>query len=166
MNKKVKGEDLRERLRTLYKIVLPVKNDGYIDEIVKDKLNESLDDNKVQVKTKIANALLATGTFLFFVDLFVDGAIGTLGMISLAALGGISGSEILNFLNAIGLKPVLENIQKEWLEKRKEEYYNYLVKYANDLVLENIDFKYLSDVLDKNNKDIELLKDCSPESFN
>ena len=165
MNKKVKGEDLRERLRTLYKVVLPVKNEGYIDEIVKDKLNESLDDNKVQVKTKIANALLATGTFLFFVDLFVDGAIGTLGMISLAALGGISGSEVLNFLNAIGLKPVLENIQKEWLEKRKEEYFNYLIKYANDLVLENIDFKYLRDVLDKNSKDIELLKDCSPESF-
>ena len=166
MNKKVKGEDLRERLRTLYKIVLPVKNEGYIDEIVKSKLNESLDDNKVQVKTKIANALLATGTFLFFVDLFVDGAIGTLGMISLAALGGISGSEILNFLNAIGLRPVLENIQKEWLEKRKEEYYNYLIKYANDLVLENIDFKYLREILDKNGKDIELLKDCSPKSFN
>ncbi len=165
MNKKVKGEELRERLRSLYKVVLPVKNEGYIDEIVKSKLNESLDDNKVQVKTKIANALLATGTFLFLVDLFVDGAIGTLGMISLAALGGISGSEILNFLNAIGLRPILENIQKEWLEKRKEEYYNYLIKYANDLVLENIDFKYLRDILDKNNKDIELLKDCAPESF-
>ncbi len=165
MNKKVNGEDLRERLRTLYKVVLPVKNEGYIDDIVKNKLNESLDDNKIQLKTKIANAMLATGTFLFFVDLFVDGAIGTLGMISLAALGGISGSEILNFLNAIGLKPVLENIQKEWLEKRKEEYFNYLIKYANDLVLENIDFKYLRDVIDKNNKDIELLKDCSPESF-
>ena len=165
MNKKVKGEELRERLRSLYKVVLPVKNEGYIDEIVKSKLNESLDDNKVQVKTKIANALLATGTFLFFVDLFVDGAIGTLGMISLAALGGISGSEILNFLNAIGLRPVLENIQKEWLEKRKEEYYNYLIKYANDLVLENIDFKYLRDIIEKNNKDIELLKDCSTESF-
>ncbi len=165
MNQKVKDEDIRERIKSLYKIVLPVKNDGYIDEIIKSKLNESLDDNNVQVKTKIANALLATGTFLFFVDLFVDGAIGTLGMISLAALGGISGSEIVNFLNAIGLKPVLEKIQKEWIEKRREEYFIYLKKFASDLVLENIDFKYLQDIIEKNNKDIESLKDCSTKSF-
>ena len=165
IDKKVKDEAIRARIRTSYKIILPVKNEGYIDEIIKARLNECLDDGNVKVKTKIANALLAGGTFLFFIDLFVDGAIGTLGMISLAALGGISGSEIVNFLNAIGLRPVLEKIQKEWLEKRREEYFNYLMEYAKNLVLEEIDFKYLKDILEKNNKDIELLKECSPSSF-
>lgn len=165
IDKKVKDESIRATIRARYKVILPVKNEGYIDEIINSKLNESLEDGSANIKVKIANALLAGGTFLFFVDLFVDGAIGTLGMISLAALGGLSGSEILNFLNAIGLRPVIEKIQKEWLIKRKEEYYNYLMEYANNLVLENIDFKYLKDILEKNEKDIELLKNCNPSSF-
>ena len=165
LDKKVKDEAIRARIRASYKVILPVKNEGYIDEIIKARLNECLDDGSTSVKIKIANALLAGGTLLFFIDLFVDGAIGTLGMVSLAALGGLSGSEILNFLNAIGLRPVIEKIQKEWLEKRREEYFNYLMEYANNLILEEIDFKYLKDILEKNQKDIELLKDCSPSSF-
>ena len=165
LDKKVKNESIRARIRASYKVILPVKNEGYIDEIINSKLNESLEDGSANIKVKIANALLAGGTFLFFVDLFVDGAIGTMGMISLAALGGLGGSEIINFLNAIGLRPVLEKIQKEWLIKRKEEYYNYLMEYANNLVLEEIDFKYLKDILEKNEKDIEILKNCSPSSF-
>ena len=165
LDKKVKDEAIRARIRASYKVILPVKNEGYIDEIIKARLNDCLDDGSASVKVKIANALLAGGTVLFLVDLFVDGAIGTLGMISLAALGGLSGSEILNFLNAVGLRPVLEKIQKEWLEKRREEYYNYLMEYANNLVLEDIDFKYLKDILEKNEKDIEILKNCSPSSF-
>lgn len=165
LDKKVKDEAIRARIRASYKVILPVKNEGYIDEIIKARLNDCLDDGSASVKVKIANALLAGGTILFLVDLFVDGAIGTLGMISLAALGGLSGSEILNFLNAVGLRPVLEKIQKEWLEKRREEYYNYLMEYANNLVLEDIDFKYLKDILEKNEKDIEILKNCSPSSF-
>ena len=165
LDKKIKDEAIRARIRASYKVILPVKNEGYIDEIINSKLNESLEDGSANVKVKIANALLAGGTFLFFVDLFVDGALGTMGMISLAALGGLGGSEIINFLNAIGLRPILEKIQKEWLEKRKEEYYNYLMEYANNLVLEAIDFKYLKDILEKNEKDIEILKNCSPSSF-
>lgn len=165
LDKKVKDESIRGRIRASYKVILPVKNEGYIDEIIKARLNECLDDGSTSVKIKIANALLAGGTLLFFIDLFVDGAIGTLGMVSLAALGGLSGSEILNFLNAIGLRPVIEKIQKEWLEKRREEYCNYLMEYAKNLVLEEIDFKYLKDILEKSQKDIELLKDCSPSSF-
>ena len=165
LDKKVKDEAIRTRIRESYKVILPIKNDGYIDDIIKNKLNKDLDDGKTKVITQIANAMLAGGTFLFFVDLFVDGAIGTLGMISLASLGGIGGSEIVNFLNATGLYPELSNIQKEWLEERKKEYFNYLMEYAKNLVLEEIDFKYLKDILEKTNKDIELLKVCSPSSF-
>lgn len=165
MIKRVPAEDDRAFICRAYRVALPVKDQGYIDDIIKTKMNEGLDDDKMKVKAKIANALLASGGALTALDLIVDGGLGTLGMISLAGLGGILGSEMMNFFDAIGLQPVLKKIQNDWLQKRKEEYVSYLTEFAKKLVLENIDLDYLDGILKKSLEDIKLLKDCKPSSF-
>ena len=164
MNKKVRDQAIRERIKASYKVILPIKDDGYIDDIIDEELKKKIDNGNT-INEVIIDVLLLGGPGLIILDYFFLGGLGELGMMAIGgAIGGLGGG-IIEYLNVKGLKNFLNNTQEEWLEKRREEYFNYLMEYANNLVLEDIDFKYLKDILEKSNKDIEILNNCSPSSF-
>lgn len=132
------SENCRKQLSRLETIPLPPVDEEW-EIFVRNKIETWFEKNKNRwIWLNVINDLLiAAGTGFFIADVFIDGGIGTLGVV--AAVGGSSAASgfFLSLFNHLGLAREINQAHKLWKELRQKSYHDFLKdKLARPLVTE------------------------------
>jgi energy-coupling factor transporter ATP-binding protein EcfA2 len=126
-NEKLATELCRKQLAFLSDISLPPVDDEW-ELFVRNKLQSWIENNKYRwVWLNVINDLfIVAGTGLFVADVFIDGGIGTLGLV--AAIGGSSAASgfLLSLFNNMGLGKEILEAHRRWKDLREEAYRRFL----------------------------------------
>jgi ABC-type oligopeptide transport system ATPase subunit len=121
------SENCRKQLLALETIPLPPVDEEW-EIFVRNKIENWFENNKNRwIWLNVINDLLiAAGTGFFIADVFIDGGIGTLGVV--AAVGGSSAASgfFLSLFNHLGLAREINQAHKLWKDLRGCSYVIFL----------------------------------------
>lgn len=121
------SDNCRKKLAEFLKTELPPVDDEW-ELFVREKLEIWIGKNRNRWAwlNVINDILILAGTGLFVADVFIDGGIGTLGLV--AAIGGSSaaGGFLLLLFNQMGLSKEIFEAHTRWKELREQAYFTFI----------------------------------------
>lgn len=123
------AENCRKQIEKLLQQQLPPVDDEW-ELFVRSKLQTWIKNNKNRwIWINVVNDIIIfLGAGLFVADVFIDGGIGTLGLVAAIGGGSAAGGFLLSLFNNMGLGKEILEAHKLWKELREKSY----IKHLND----------------------------------
>lgn len=123
------AENCRNHLDQLLQKELPPVDDEW-EIFVRNKLKTWISNNKNRwIWINVINDIIIfVGAGLFVADVFIDGGIGTLGLVAAVGGGSAAGGFLLTLFNNMGLGHEILEAHKLWKELREKAYIQHLHK--------------------------------------
>jgi energy-coupling factor transporter ATP-binding protein EcfA2 len=128
-SKTLTAENCRKHIEILLEKKLPPVDDEW-ELFVRAKLQIWIANNKNRwIWINVINDIIIfLGAGLFVADVFIDGGIGTLGLVAAIGGGSAAGGFLLSLFNNMGLGKEILEAHKLWKELREKSY----IKHLND----------------------------------
>lgn len=148
-------EQLRTTASRFLAIELPAVDSEWEKSVVESLRDWQNSNKNLWLWLNIINdVFILLGTGLFLADFFLDGGIGTLGVVAVIGGSSATGGLLLSLFNNMGLGNQILQAHKSWKAQRQKEYVQHLrINFAGPLFLDNL--------LETNkNLDTELIESC------
>jgi energy-coupling factor transporter ATP-binding protein EcfA2 len=143
---KLDSDECRARLAELQQVSLPAVNEEW-ELFVREQLENWINNNKDRwIWLNVINDLsIFVGTGLVVADIFIDGGMGTLGVVAAIGGGGAFAGFLSSLFTNLGLGMEINQANKKWKELRRHSYQSFITeKLARPLF-----YKELEDKLEK-----------------